>query len=148
MSIRRLVDPFNWMNQMDLTPILFTTLQDKHTPYKMKVFALAFALVGLASAAPSAIATVEYEQWWDPGCQGRALLGGTLAQGYCVRTENFPGQSVKLTVTSPCPEGTSPQVTVSSSDDCDNGPIDWTFGATGECIDVAIQPISFHLNCV
>ncbi|KAH0492101.1 hypothetical protein TgHK011_007068 [Trichoderma gracile] len=114
----------------------------------MKVFVLAFALAGLAAAAPSAIASVSYEQWWDPGCEGRALLGGNLAQGYCTRVESFPGQSVKITLTNPCPEGTTAQITVSSSDDCDNGPIGWTFGATGECIDVAIQPSAMHMNCV
>ncbi|PTB68466.1 hypothetical protein BBK36DRAFT_1138585 [Trichoderma citrinoviride] len=114
----------------------------------MKVFVLASALTGLASAAPSALASVYYEQWWDPGCNGRALLGGTLTQGFCTVVEDFPGQSVKLTLNNPCPAGTTPQVTVSSSNDCDNGPVDWTFGATGECIDVSIQPSAIHLNCV
>ncbi|KAJ4863333.1 hypothetical protein T069G_04287 [Trichoderma breve] len=106
------------------------------------------ALVGLASAAPSALAGVNYNQWWDAGCNGRALLGGSLTQGFCTIVESFPGASIKLTPTSPCPEGTSPQVTISTTNDCDNDEPDWTFIATDECVNVTIQPSAIHLNCV
>ncbi|KAL7949327.1 hypothetical protein V8C42DRAFT_310604 [Trichoderma barbatum] len=113
----------------------------------MKVTIIA-ALAGLASAAPSAIAAVDYEQWWDAGCNGRALLTGSLAQGFCTRFESFPGQSVRITQTSPCPAGTSPQITISTTSDCENDQPDWTFAATGECIDVSLTPSAMHLFCV
>ncbi|KAL7904841.1 hypothetical protein GGI35DRAFT_462034 [Trichoderma velutinum] len=113
----------------------------------MKVTILS-ALVGLASAAPSALAGVDYAQWFTADCSGRAFLTGSLTQGFCTIFESFPGSSIKLTQTSPCPAGTSPQVTVSTTNDCDNDQPDWTFIATGECIDVSITPSAIHLNCV
>lgn len=113
-----------------------------------QVVILASTIVGLASAAATTVGSVFYEQWWFPGCNDRALLSGTLTDGFCTIVENFPGQSVKLTQTSPCPAGTSAKITVSSTNDCDNDQPDWTFDATGECIDVDIQPQAFHLNCV
>ncbi|RFU78636.1 hypothetical protein TARUN_3606 [Trichoderma arundinaceum] len=113
----------------------------------MKVIVLASTLVALASSAATALGGVEYLQWWDAGCNGRALLSGGLTQGFCTVFENFPGQSIKLTQTSPCPAGTSAVITVSSTNNCDAEP-DWTFEATGECLDVSIQPQAIHLNCV
>ncbi|KAL7933147.1 hypothetical protein V8C35DRAFT_305057 [Trichoderma chlorosporum] len=107
-----------------------------------------FGLAGLASAAPSALAGVYYSQWWEAGCNGQALLSGSLTQGFCTIVESFPGLSVKLTQTSPCPAGTSPQITISTTNDCDNDQPDWTFAATGECIDISIDPSAIHLNCV
>ncbi|UKZ74936.1 hypothetical protein TrVFT333_002606 [Trichoderma virens FT-333] len=114
----------------------------------MKVTILLSALAGLASAAPSALAGAYYEQWWDEGCNGRALLGGSLTQGYCTIFEDFPGKSIKITQTNPCPIGTSPQITISSTNDCNNDQPDWTFAATSVCINVSIQPSAVHLNCV
>ncbi|KAL7925974.1 hypothetical protein ACQKWADRAFT_318546 [Trichoderma austrokoningii] len=105
------------------------------------------ALAGLASAATTPLASVGYQQWFDSGCPGRVLMGGSLTQGFCTVFENFPGQSILLTLTTPCPAGTSPQVTVSTTNDCDSQP-DWTFDTFGECIEVPIQPQAIHLNCV
>ncbi|KAM0485498.1 hypothetical protein ACHAPX_001485 [Trichoderma viride] len=113
----------------------------------MKVIILSSALAGLASAATTALAGVNYEQWFQSGCPGRAFLSGSLTDGFCTVFENFPGQSILLTQTSPCPAGTSPQITVSTTNDCDSQP-DWTFDTVGECIEVSIVPQAVHLNCV
>ncbi|KAL7957796.1 hypothetical protein V8C34DRAFT_284410 [Trichoderma compactum] len=116
--------------------------------YNMKAIILS-ALVGMASASPQALASVFYNQWLGAGCEGQALLGATLTQGSCTGVESFPSASIKLTTRTPCPAGTSPQVALSSvANDCDNDQPDWTFIATGQCLNVAIQPSTITLNCV
>ncbi|KAL7893026.1 hypothetical protein HDV63DRAFT_385920 [Trichoderma sp. SZMC 28014] len=114
----------------------------------MKVIVLSAALGGLASAAATTTyGSVEYQQWGAAGCASELILQGDLTDGFCTVFENFPGQSIFLTQLTPCPAGTTAQVTVSTTNDCDSPP-DFTFDTIGECIEVSITPQAIHLNCV
>ncbi|PTB41132.1 uncharacterized protein TrAFT101_006277 [Trichoderma asperellum] len=113
----------------------------------MKIFYISSFLAGLTSAATTTLGSIYYEQWFNSDCSGQAFLTGSLTDGFCTVFENFPGESILLTQTTPCPAGTSPQITVSTTNDCDSQP-DWTFDTIGHCIEVSIQPQAIHLNCV
>ncbi|KAF4342446.1 integral membrane protein [Fusarium beomiforme] len=111
-----------------------------------------FNLLTSLSASIAAVLAqeVSVEEWLNGDCNGRPFITANLFAGVggtsCVNIEQFPVTNIKLSLVTPCKDGSTPVVKISSVE-CAKFKTDAVLIADGSCNSVDFDPWAFQISC-